>query len=273
MFVQIAGKIRLALAPPEPQWAHVALYVTSRGLTTSPIPYRDVTFQVDFDFVVHALKVSVSDGRARSFPLLPPRSVKAFYLELTGCLRELELDVQISDMPQEVSRPIAFSEDTTHAAYDPEQVNRFWHTLVQADTAFKFHRAPFSGRHTPVQFFWGSFDLAYVRYSGRPAQPPSKANLIVRKSMDAEEISAGYWPGDERLAEPAYFCYAHPAPPRIESAELAPSQAYWDGGMGLFLLRYADVRESASPRDSVLQFLRSTYEACATLGGWEAARQ
>ena len=173
MYAQIVGKIRLALAPAESQWANVPLYVTSRGLTTSPIPYGERVFQIDFDLIAHRVDIVASDGNARSVALLPPKSVAEFYHELMDALQTLHIDVRIWTMPVEVPNPIPFTEDTIHASYDTEYVNRFWRVLVHIDSALKLHRAPFRRRHTPVQFFWGTFDLAYARFSGRPATPPS----------------------------------------------------------------------------------------------------
>ncbi len=268
MYSQIVGKIRLALAPPEPEWAHVSLYVTSRGLTTSPMPLADRTFQIDFDFIAHKLDVNVTDGQTRSLNL-EPRSVADFYQALMGTLGELGIDVAIKTMPQEVPSPIPFPEDRVHTSYDPPYVNRFWQILVRADAIFKEHRAPFRGRHTLVQFFWGTFDLAYARFSGRTAEPPPNANLIMRNSMDAQEICAGFWAGDDRFPEPAFWCYAYPQLEGLERAAISPSASFWSPEMGLFVLRYEDARRSKSPGAAVREFLSSTYDACATLASWD----
>jgi hypothetical protein len=257
----------LALAPPEPQWAHVSLQVTSRGLTTGAMPAAGGTFEIDFDFVRHQLEVRRSDGRALSLPLVA-RPVAAFYALLTAALRSLDVTVSIWPMPVEIPDPIRFTDDTLHAAYDPEYVNRFWRILVAADSLLKAHRAPFRGRHTPVQFFWGSFDLAYARYSGRAATPPS-GDTIIRKAMDAEEICAGFWPGDVRFPEPAFWCYAFPKPPAIAEAAIAPAAASWNEGLGEFILRYDDVRRSPSPREDVLAFFASTFRQGAALAHWK----
>jgi len=268
LYTQIVGKIRLALAPPEPQWAHVTLYVTARGLTTSPMPYRDKTIQMDFDFVAHKFIIDVSDGGSLSLDLRP-RSVADFYADVFALLEELGVVVHVNPIPQEIPDPISFEKDTIHSAYDPEYVHRFWQVLATVDTVFKRHRAPFNGRHTPVHFFWGSFDLAYTRYCGRPATPPPGSNRMMRLSMDAEELYAGFWPGDARLPEPAFGVYIYPKPDGLEAAKIAPSAAAWNADIGLFVLRYDDVRRSSSPADMVLEFLASTYTGCATMAAWD----
>ena len=267
MYSQIVGKIRLALTPIEPEWANVPLYVTPRGLTTSAIPYGERIFQIDFDFIAHRVDIVVSDGQSRSIALIPPKSVSDFYHELMGAARALQIVAAVSPMAVEVPNRMRFTEDTAHASYDPEYANRFWRVLVQADAALKVHRAPFRGRHTPVQFFWGTFDLAYARFSGRPATPPSN-DTIIRVAMDAEEVCAGFWPGDERFPEPAFWCYAYPKPEGLEQASIAPNTAFWSTEMGEFLLRYEDVRTSKSPRDVLREFFTSTYHTCSTLARW-----
>jgi hypothetical protein len=239
------------------------LYVTARGLTTSPIPYRDRTFQIDFDFIAHELRILCSDGETRIIGL-QPRSVRDFHTLLMEALRSLSIEVRIWNTPVEIPDPIPFTEDIVHASYDPEYVERFHRVLVQADEALKEYRAPFRGRHTLVQFFWGTFDLAYARFSGRPATPPSE-NVIMRNAMDAEEVCAGFWPGDDRFPEPAFWCYAYPKPEGLEKAVVRPHAAAWNVSMGEFILRYDDVRKAASPRDALGEFFASAYDACASL--------
>ena len=267
LYAQIVGKIRLALAPGEPEWAHVTLYVTSRGLTTTPMPFGDRTFEIGFDFVEHALVISLSDGRRLSLPLRP-LPVCTFYEQLMEALKSLGIEPRIWPMPVEISEPIRFTDDSVHASYDPIFAHRFWQILVLIDSAFKEHRAPFRRRHTPVQFFWGTFDLAYARFSGRPATPPDQS-VIMRNAMDAQEICAGFWPGDQRFPEPALWCYAFPKPPGIEQARIEPAAASWNSALGEFILRYEDVRKARSPRQAVLDFLTSTYRECATLAKWD----
>jgi hypothetical protein len=269
MYAQIAGKIKLALAPPEPEWAHAAFYLTARGLTSGPLPHGEQALELAFDFISHEFRILSSDGGIRSIPLWPG-SVATFYIEVMAALRSLDAAVEISTMPQEVPGAIPFDRDHVHASYDPLHAHRFWRTLSRIDAIFKQHRAPFRGRHTPVHFFWGSFDLAYERFSGRPAAPPPNAGAIARESMDAQGIAAGFWPGDARFPEPAFYCYAYPKPERLESAAIAPAAAFWSTELGEFILRYEDVRTSAAPRETIATFLTATFEACAKQAGWNS---
>jgi hypothetical protein len=267
MYAQIVGKIRLTLAPHEPQWGHVALFVTARGLTTGPMRLRDRTFAIDFDLLAHEVRIDANDGAARALSLLPAKSVADFYAALMGALDEMGLHVAINTMPQEVANPIPFPADITHATYDPGPVTTFFRILSLVDAAMKAHRAPFRGRQSPVQFFWGTFDLAYARFSGRPATPPSN-NIIMREAMDAEEICAGFWVGDERFPEPGFWCYAYPKPDGLEKLTIAPATASWNAEMGEFILRYEDVRSSASPFDTLAEFFRTTYDVSAAKANW-----
>lgn len=267
MYAQVVGKVRLALSPPEPEWAHVAMYVTPRGLTTGPIPSGERTFQIDFDFIAHRLEIAASDGQTRTIEQIA-RPVREFYRLVMEALRAIDIAVHVWPMPVEVPDPIRFDLDDAHASYDPEAVRRFAEVLVHVDTALREHRAPFRRRHTPVQFFFGSFDLAYARFSGRPATPPS-AGIIMAKAMDAEEICAGFWPGDDRFPEPAFWCYAYPKPLGAEAIAVRPSAAFWSDALGEFLLRYEDVRNAASPRAALRDFLESTFEGYAQLADWK----
>jgi hypothetical protein len=269
--VQIVGKIRLALAPPEPQWAQVALYVTPRGLWTGAIPYGDRSFAIEFDLVDHGLRVTVSDGSDRSIPLVP-RTVADFYAETMRLLWGLGIDVDVWKVPVEVTDRIPFDQDIVHRAYDPIYARRFAQVLLQADAAMKEHRAPFRLRHTRVQFFFGSFDLAYARFSGRPAQPPSN-DVIMRNAMDAEEICTGFWPGDDRFPEPAFWCYGYPKPPGAETARVGPAAGGWNAQMGEYVLPYADVRSASDPRAVLREFFTSTYDALAKLAQWPPATE
>lgn len=269
MCVQMAGKVRLALSPAEPQWAHVALYVTPHGLTSGAIPYRGRSFQIDFDFVEHRVAIIASDGRERTLAL-KPRSVAEFYRWFVGALAELDVAAHIWPMPVEIPDPIRFDQDERHAAYDAEAAARFHRVLVNVDTAMKRHRAPFRQRHTLVQFFFGTFDLAYARFSGRPATPPSN-DVIMRGAMDAEEICAGFWPGDARFPEPAFWCYAYPKPPGAHSITVKPSAAFWSEAMGEFVMRYDDVRGAASPETVLSEFFASTFDGLSTLARWNDA--
>lgn len=268
MYAQVIGKIRLALTPVEPEWANVPLIPAARGLTTGAIPYGDKLLEIDLDFFAHAAHVRISDGTSRAIALLPALCVADFYERVMAALRALGVDVRIWPRAVEVPNAIDCSTDRTHDSYDPDAVQRFWTVMAGVVSAFSAHRAPFRGRHTPLQFFWGTFDLAYVRYSGRPASPPPNADAIMRVAMDAEEIAAGFWPGDDRFPEPAFFCYAYPKPPELERARIGPASAFWSETMGEFVLRYEDVRTAPSPRAAILEFLSTSYDAAATLARW-----
>jgi hypothetical protein len=254
LYLQVVGKVRLALAPMEPQWGQVPLYVTARGLHTSPIPHPRGVFDIDVDLVAHAVSVRTVEGAVERVDL-EPRTVADFYALLLGALEAAGRPVTITERPSELPDPIPFPEDVVHASYEPEWANRFWRTLVSVDAVLKEHRARFRGKVSPVQFFWGTFDLAYTRFSGRPAQPPPGADVIMRNSADAEEVCAGFWPGDARLPEPAFFAYAYPSPPGIEQA------AGWHDGLGEFVLPYEAVRTAAEPRRALLDFLEHAYLA------------
>lgn len=271
MYTQIMGKIRLARTPVEREWANVPLYLTARGLTTSAIPYEERMLQLDLDCISHALEIRVSDGQVRSIALIPALCVADFYDQVMTALTALGITVRIWPMPVEVANPIRCSDDRVHASYDPEYAHRFWTILVRIGGVFAAHRASFRGRHTPVQFFWGTFDLSYVRFSGRAAEPPPNADPIRAVAMDAEEISVGFWPGDDRFPEPALFCYAYPKPEGFERAAIRPEAAFWSSEMGEFVLPYEDIRNAPSPRSAILDFLDSAYDAGATLGRWDRA--
>jgi hypothetical protein len=270
-YVQVVGKIRLALTPLEREWANVPLYVTARGLTTGPMWSGERAVQIDFDFVAHVLEIDASDGRGRSISLVPDLSVADFYQQVVAALSALGVPVRIWPMLVEVPNPVRCDEDRANCTYDAEAARRFWQGLVHVAGAFAQFRAPFRGRHTQIAFFWGTFDLAYARFSGRPADPPPNSGLIYRGAMDAEQIEAGFWPGDQRFEEPAFYCFGYPKPPQIETATLRPPQALWHPDLGEFLLRYEDVRSAPSPRAALLDFLESTYAACASAAGWDRA--
>jgi Family of unknown function (DUF5996) len=265
-YVQIVGKVRLALSPPEPQWAHVALYVTPRGLTTGPIPYRDGSFSVEFDLLDHGMRVLMSDGSDRALALIP-RTVADFYRETMQLFDGLGIQFHIWDVPAELPDRIPFDQDVEHRSYDPRYVRRFSQVLQQVNAALEEHRAPYLLRHTRVQFFFGSFDLAYARYSGRPAVPPS-GDVIMRNAMNAQEICTGFWPGDDRFPEPGFWCYGYPKADGVETARIGPVNAGWNTKLGEFLLRYSDVRAARDPRAELREFLTSTYEVLAELAQW-----
>jgi hypothetical protein len=274
MWTQIIGKIRLALAPMINHWWQVPLYVTSRGLTTSPIPYGASSFQIDLDFIDHTLQISHDDGRREAFALRP-RSVADFYEELMSRMRSLGLDVQIWTMPCEIEHPVRFEDDYQHAAYDPEFANRFWRVLVQADRVLTSFRARFLGKVSPVHFFWGSFDLAVTRFSGRPAPlhpgAPNVADKVTREAYSHEVSSAGFWPGAAGVSEAVFYAYAYPEPAGFGQAAIAPAAASYSSAFGEFLLPYDAVRQAAAPDDLLLEFLQSTYQAAADLGRWDRA--
>lgn len=272
MWTQIVGKVRLALSPPVNHWWSTALYVTPRGLTTSPIPYGTRTFEVTFDFIDHTLLIQTSDGATRTLGLFP-RSVRDFYHEFLGALRSLGIEVAIWPMPQEVPNPIRFDEDDVHASYDAEYAQRCWRILVQADRVLKQFRARFIGKCSPVHFFWGSFDLAVTRFSGRRAPERPGVDRVTREAYSHEVISGGFWPGmvGGALREPAFYAYAAPEPGGLRDAAIRPGGAWYSQDLGEFLLRYEDVRTAADPDAAVLDFLQSTYEAAANLGRWDRA--
>jgi len=274
LWTQIVGKIRLAHEPMLNHWWQVPLYVTARGLTTSAMPRESRIFQIDFDFIDHRLRIEVSDGRRDSLALAPC-SVADFYGEVMARLRALDLETRLWTIPVEIADPIALDEDRIHAAYDPEQVNRFWRALVQIDRVFRVFRSRFLGKASPVHFFWGSFDLAVTRFSGRTAPPPpSNPNIpdfINREAYSHEVSSCGFWPGNGGFGRPAFYSYAYPQPPDFADAAVAPQGAYYAKDLGEFILPYDAVREAANPRELLLEFLESTYAAAADLAKWDRA--
>jgi hypothetical protein len=275
LWTQIVGKIRMAQMPAVNHWWHVPLYLTARGLTTSPMPHGPRIFQIDFDFVEHQLRIDVSDGRRGSLAL-QPRSVAAFYAELMGRLRALGLDVKIWPMPVEIADPMPFDRDEVHAAYDRDAVNRFWRALAQIDQVFHEFRGRFLGKVSPVHFFWGSFDLAVTRFSGRPAPPPPSSKLIPdsvnREAYSHEVSSCGFWPGNGGFGEAAFYCYAYPQPSGFADAPVTAAGARFSRELGEFILPYEAVRRAAAPRQLLLDFLEETYAAAGDLGHWDRAR-
>jgi Family of unknown function (DUF5996) len=267
MYTQVVGKIRLAFSPFEPQWANVPLYLTARGLTTSPVPEGLRTFDAEFDLVDHRLVLRASDGGSEQLRLRP-QTVAEFYADVMAALARLDLEVSISPGPSEVPDPIPFAEDRVHDSYDPAQTNRFFHVLSQVDVVLKEHRARFKGKTAPVQFFWGAFDLALFRFSGRPASPPPGADTIMRYGGDAEQICAGFWPGHVGHSAPAFFGYPYPKPDGIETDAIRPDGASWNAELGEFLFPYDAMRTAPDPRRALLEFLESTYDVAAKRMGW-----
>ncbi|HEY7303950.1 MAG TPA: DUF5996 family protein [Bryobacteraceae bacterium] len=271
MWTQIVGKTRLELCPEENHWWQVTLYVTPRGLTTSPVPYGSNIFDAEFDFIDHVLRIRTSAGGLRTLSLTP-RTVADFYAEYLKALHELGVNVAIRHpQPDEVLDPIPFAEDRVHSSYDRDAAHRFWIALVNADRIMKKFRGRFLGKSSPVHFFWGSFDIAVTRFSGRRAPSRPGADPITRKAYSHEVISGGFWPGDTRFPHAAFYAYAAPAPAGFEKEVIRPEAAFYSLKLGEFLLKYDDARAAASPDDAVLDFLQSTYEAGARLAGWDRA--
>ena len=270
MCLQVIGKVRLGLTPHEPQWGNVPLYLTARGLTTSPMWGGRAAFGIDVDFIDHQVVIADTEGRTERVALVA-RPVANFYADLMDRLGRLGVRVEVSTTPSEVPDPIPFPQDRTHASYEPEWAQRWWRLLSRIDLILKEHRAAFRGRSTPVQLFWGGFDLAYTRFSGRPAEPPPGADLIMRLSEDAEQVCAGFWPGSPQLPEPAFFAYAYPQPAGVEDAAVRPAGAEWNDQLRLFILTYDQARRSDDVCGAVLDFLRSTYEAGASRLEWDPA--
>ena len=268
MWTQIVGKIRLAQTPLVNHWWNVPLYVSARGLTTTAMPYGEISFEMEFDFIDHKLEITCSHGKSTSVALAP-KSVAAFYRETMDALRGLGIEVHIWHMPVEIPDPIPFDEDEQHASYDPEYANRFWQVLRSSEKAMQEFRARFIGKSSPVHFFWGSFDLAVTRFSGRPAPPRPDADVITREAYSHEVISHGWWPGQGPLGKPAFYSYTSPAPEGLADAKVQPQQAYYAKDMGEFLLLYDDVRTAPDPEAALMDFMQSTYEAGANLAAWD----
>jgi hypothetical protein len=273
MWTQIVGKIRLAQMPWINHSWHVTLYATARGLTTSPIPHGARAFQIDFDFIDHRLLIRTNDGAVKTMAL-QPRSVADFYQELFSNLHQLGLDVKIRTTPNEIVDAIPFDKDHVHASYDAEHANRFWRALVQADRVLKKFRAGFIGKCSPVHFFWGSFDLAVTRFSGRkapehPGGAPNCPDWVMREAYSHELSSCGFWPGGGPVPYPVFYAYAYPEPPGFGTAPVRPGNAIYDAAMREFLLPYDEVRRAQSPDAVLLEFLQSSYEAAANLGRWD----
>ena len=270
MWSQVVGKVRLALSPRINHWWQVPLYVSGRGLTTSPIPYENGIFEVQFDFIDHKLDVVTNGGEIRSLRLIP-RTVADFYADFMEMLRSLGIDVRIWRMPVEVPNPIRFDQDRTHRSYDPEYAHRFWRILVTVDSVFKEFRSRFLGKSSPAHFFWGSFDFALTRFSGRRAPERPGADRITREAYSHEVISVGFWPGGGDMTGAAFYAYAAPEPSGFGDQLVRPANAFYSKQMNEFFLMYEDVRTAHSPRAALLDFCQSTYDAGADLGNWDRA--
>jgi hypothetical protein len=270
MWSQIVGKIRLTLTPLVNHWWNSPLYVTARGLTTSPIPYRERSFSLDFDFIDHGFEVRVSDGARRRLAL-GPRAVADFYADVLGVLDSLGIAVELYATPVEIPNPIPFPEDRVHASYVAEHAHRFWRILRWVDGVMKEFRGRFIGKCSPVHFFWGSFDHAVTRFSGRRAPERPGADPVTREAYSHEVISHGFWPGGGDVKAPAFYSYTAPVPPGLEREAIRPAAAAWSPALGEFLLSWDDVRTAPTPRAALLDFFQSTYEAGARLAGWDRA--
>jgi hypothetical protein len=267
MWSQIVGKVRLALSPKVNHWWEVPLYVNAVGMTTSAIPYAAGIFEIQFDFINHTLLIQTSHGMSKTLALAP-RSVASFYREFMSALDSLGIRVKIWKMPVEIPNPVAFDQDTQHASYDAEYANRFWRILVCCDAIFKDFRSAFVGKASPIHFFWGSFDLAATRFSGRRAPVRDGVDSITREAYSHEVISAGFWPGGGDVKGAAFYAYAAPEPAGFAQHPVSPAKAFYHPELKEFLLMYDTVRLSASPRGTLLEFLQSTYDAGADLGKW-----
>jgi hypothetical protein len=270
MWTQIVGKTRLALSPLQAHWWNVPLYVTARGLSTAAMPVPDGVLEVEFDFDAHELLFRMSSG-ARLAMALRPQSVADFYSEYLNCLSQLGVSVRINPVPVEIKDPIPFPQDRVHAAYDAEYVRRFWRILMRTTEIFQKFSSGFIGKISPVHFFWGSFDLAVTRFSGRRAPERPGVDAITREAYSHEVISAGFWPGNGGYSEAAFYCYAAPVPEGLAEKKVRPGTAQWDAALGEFILKYDDLRREPTPDEALMEFLRSTYDAAADAAKWDRA--
>jgi len=270
-WTQVVGKIRLALTPLVNHWWNVPLYVTARGLTTSTIPYNDRWFDMEFDFIAHLLRVRTNDGAEHDVPL-GPRSVADLHDEVFATLRSLKIDCRIWTMPVEIATDaIPLDRDERHCSYDRAAVERFWRILALTDAVFTKFRSEFLGKCSPVHFFWGSFDLAVTRFSGRPAPVKPDADPITREAYSHEVSSVGFWPGDERLPQPAFYSYAAPEPPGFRDSPVFPAATYYNEALGGFYLHYDELLRTPDPAQTLLDYCRTTYAAAADHGHWDRA--
>jgi hypothetical protein len=268
MWTQIVGKVRMTLSPPLNHWWHVTLYVNSRGLTTGPVPYPPGVFEIQFDLQDHAIRISTSERSSVTRPL-QAESVASFYAGISECLASLGIPVKINLKPQEVADAVPFDRDFSNCSYDAGYAHRFWRILVSTAAVMERFRGRFIGKCSPVQFFWGSFDLACTRFSGRLAPP--RRGVISGPAYSHEVCSAGFWPGGGAVDGPAYYSYTIPQPAGIAEAPVRPGAAQWNAQLSEFILMYDDVRRADSPEEALLEFLESTYDAGASLAKWDRA--
>ena len=267
MWTQIVGKVRLALTPHVNHWWNVPLYVSARGLTTSPMAYQDRIFEIEFDFIDHTLRIQCSDGSLATLDLRP-QTVADFYEEVMEALHGLGIDVKIWPMPVEIPNPIRFDQDQIHKSYDADYVNRWWRALVSIDDVFKEFRTRFIGKVSPVHFWWGSFDHAVTRFSGRLAPPREGADAITVEAYSHEVISHGFWPGGNGV-QAAFYAYSAPEPAGLSEQSVKPAAGFYSQDMKEFLMPYDAVRQSPSPEEALMDFCQSTYEAGANLARWD----
>ena len=267
MWTQVVGKIRMKQTPLINHWWNVTLYVSARGLTTSPMPYQDRIFEIEFDFIDHKLRIECSDGALKTLALRP-QTVADFYQEVMSALRDLGIEIKIWPMPVEIPNPIRFDKDQIHKSYDREYANRYWRALVNIDDVFKEFRARFIGKVSPVHFWWGSFDHAVTRFSGRVAPPRAGADKITVEAYSHEVISHGFWPGGTGV-QAAFYSYTAPEPAGLSESQIKPAAAFYSQDMKEFLLPYDAVRQSPSPETALMDFCQSTYEAGASLAKWD----
>jgi hypothetical protein len=271
MWTQVVGKVQLALAPAVNHWWHITLHPTARGLTTLPMPCGRQMLEIAFDFVDHRLRFKTSDGRVREIAL-EPKTVADFYREVVRTLDDLQMPVRIWPMPVEIPAPIRFDQDVQHHSYDRASVERWWRALLSVDAVFKEFRGGFIGKSSPSHFFWGSFDLAVTRFSGRRAPDRPGADAMTREAYSHEVSSAGFWPGSGALSAAAFYSYAAPEPEGFKTARVGPAAAFYSPDFNEFILKYEDVRTAASPRDALMEFLQTTYDAGARLAGWDRSQ-
>jgi hypothetical protein len=270
MWTQIAGKVALATAPPLNHAWGIAFQITARGLSTRPLTHGDRTFIIEFDFLEHQLRITVADGTSRALPLRP-ETVAAFYDEVMGTLRDVNLPVRIWTMPVELmATPIRFEADTQHASYDPGSANALWRIFVSCERVLTAARCDFVGKASPAHFFWGAFDVALSRFSGRPA-PPREGPAFMREAYSHEVISHGFWPGSGPVSEPAFYAYCAPVPPGSERLAVLPAAAFYHQELGEFILPYEAVRSAADPDGALRSFIDSTYQGFAALANWDVA--
>lgn len=273
LYLQIVGKIRLMLFPSMNQWWHVTLYPSTRGLTTRPIPYGFGNFEIEFDFIKHKLDIRTSGGEEKSFPLIDGLTVADFYKQVFANLDAVGIETEILALPYDMPTTTPFAEDTEHRSYDREYIERFRRILIGVNDVFEVFRGRFTGKSSPVHMFWHSFDLALNRFSGEPAPVREGAGYVEREAYSQEVISFGFWAGDDNVVEPAFYAYIAPEPEGFSKAEVLPAEGYYRPESGLFILPYEAVRRSSTPEKDLLDFLQSTYEAGATLAGWDLAER